>query len=368
VPVHPLLTAMLVMDMLVLLLLTGAAVCAFRVVLNWSPGDTGQAQLRLQARQEAWSLATSIAVWTYLASGLLLIAILSNILPGRVPGAMCGTGVMEACRPDGYRMLLLRFLGSVGLFCWHRLETLNRGAPLAPLTAVNARVLLAILPIVCLGYGATFQALTGLDTSRPVDCCTALYDRVGPAATAEGRRLFQPSRRFVAVRRHERGAAAPRSDTRPVDTGPRFPIGSPAGARCRMAVFRHGGPRTGLGALPLRGAAPLLPLVPLFAGTPGGRIPAADFFGPGGLRGAGVVGHNPGAQPLRPPSSGRHGAGGQVLTPSHHRRYRLCAAGGGARALVALAIRDVDHQLNSAAGRRGVRLPLLFLPNRSGLI
>lgn len=189
-PVHPLLTAMLVMDMLVLLLLTGAAVCAFRVVLNWSPGDTGQAQLRLQARQEAWSLATSIAVWTYLASGLLLIAILSNILPGRVPGAMCGTGVMEACRPDGYRMLLLRFLGSVGLFCWHRLETLNRGAPLAPLTAVNARVLLAILPIVCLGYGATFQALTGLDTSRPVDCCTALYDRVSPAATAEAAVFF----------------------------------------------------------------------------------------------------------------------------------------------------------------------------------
>ncbi len=183
--VHPLLTAMLVMDTLVLLLLTGAAACAFRVALNWSPADTKRAQLRLQAQQESWSLTTSVAVWAYLVSGLLLIAILTNILPGRLPGAMCGTGVLQACRPDGYRMLLLRFLGTVGLFCWHRLETLNRSAPLAPLTPVNARVLLALLPIVWLGFGATVQALTGLDTSRPVDCCTALYDRVGPAATDE---------------------------------------------------------------------------------------------------------------------------------------------------------------------------------------
>ncbi len=182
--VHPLLTAMLVMDTLVLLLLTGAGLCAFRVVLNWSPANTDASQLRLQARQEAWSLATSIAVWTYLASGLLLIAIFTNILPGQVPGAMCGTGVLQACRPDGYRLLMLRFLGAVGLFCWHRLEALNRSAPLAPLTPINARVLLALLPIVCLGYGATFQALSGLDTSRPVDCCTALYDRLGPAAIA----------------------------------------------------------------------------------------------------------------------------------------------------------------------------------------
>ncbi|MDJ0854526.1 MAG: hypothetical protein QNI89_00865 [Desulfobacterales bacterium] len=184
-PVHPLLTAMLVMDTLVLLLLTGAAACAFQVVLNWSPADTNHAQLRLQARQESWSLATSIAMWTYLASGLLLIAILTNILPGRVPGAMCGTGVLQACRPDGYRLLLLRFLGAAGLFCWQRLESLNRSAPLAPLTPVNARLLLALLPIVCLGYGATFQTLTGLDTTRPVDCCTALYDRIGPTAAAD---------------------------------------------------------------------------------------------------------------------------------------------------------------------------------------
>ncbi len=184
-PVHPLLTTMLVMDTLVLLLMTGAAVCAFRVVLDWSPEDTGGAQLRLQARQEAWSLATSIAAWTYLASSLLLITTLTNILPGRVPGAMCGTGVLQACRPDGYRMLLLRFLAAVGLLCWHRLESLNRSAPLAPLTPINARVLLALLPIVGLGFGATFQALTGLETTRPVDCCTALYDRIGPATAAD---------------------------------------------------------------------------------------------------------------------------------------------------------------------------------------
>ncbi len=184
-PAHPLLTAMLVMDTLVLTLVTVAAACALRVVLNWSPDDTSQSQLQLQARQEALSLVTSIATWVYIAAGLLLIGMLTNILPGLVPGAMCGTGVLQACHPDGHHMLLLRFLGAVGLLCWQRLETLNRSAPLAPLTKVNARVLLMLLPILYLGYGATFLTLTGLDTSQPVDCCTALYDRIGPVTVAD---------------------------------------------------------------------------------------------------------------------------------------------------------------------------------------
>ncbi len=184
-PAHPLLTAMLVMDTLVLILVSAAAACALRVVLGWSPADTSRAQLQLQARQEGWSLVTSIATWVYIAAGLLLIGILTNILPGLVPGAMCGTGVLQACHPEGHRMVLLRFLGVVGLLCWQRLETLNRSAPLAPLTVVNARVLLMLLPIVYLGYGATFLTLTGLDTSQPVDCCTALYDFIGPATVAE---------------------------------------------------------------------------------------------------------------------------------------------------------------------------------------
>ncbi len=184
-PAHPLLTAMLVMDTLVLTLLSGAAACALRVVLGWSPADTSRAQLQLQARQEAWSLVTSIASWVYIAAGLLLVGLLTNILPGLVPGAMCGTGVLQACHPDGHRKLLLRFLGVIGLLCWQRLEALNRSAPLAPLTKVNARVLLMLLPILYLGYGATVLTLTGLDTSHPVDCCTALYDRVGPTIVME---------------------------------------------------------------------------------------------------------------------------------------------------------------------------------------
>lgn len=184
-PIHPLLTALLVVDALVLILLTGAAASAFQVVLHWNTGDTGTRQLRLQSRQEAWSLATTLAAWVYLAAGFLLIWTLTTVLPGVVPGAMCGTGVLQACTPYGFRMLAFRFLATIGLMCWQRLETLNRSDPLAALTATNARILLMLLPIVVLGAFASFRALTGFDTGQPVDCCTALYDRIAAAPGAD---------------------------------------------------------------------------------------------------------------------------------------------------------------------------------------
>jgi hypothetical protein len=179
------------MDTLVVLLLIGAAATAFKVALHWAPEVPAPRQLALQARQEAWSLATTGAALVYLAAGLLLIGIITNILPGLVPGAMCGTGVLQACAPHGSRMLLARLLATVGLLGWQRLESLNRRDPLAVLTPTNARVLLMLLPIVLLAYGETLRTLTGFDISQPVDCCTALYDRVaGPGPTAPARGLF----------------------------------------------------------------------------------------------------------------------------------------------------------------------------------
>ncbi len=184
-PLHPLLTATLIADTLALILAAGAAVSAAQVVLHWSPGDTRRRQLRLQARQEAWSLAGSIAAWLYLAAGFLLIGTLTNVLPGIVPGAMCGTGVLQSCTPHGQRMLFMRLIATVGFFCWQRLEALNRSDPLAALTRFNARILLVVLPILGVCYAQTLQTLTGFDTSAPVDCCTALYDRVAWTAEAE---------------------------------------------------------------------------------------------------------------------------------------------------------------------------------------
>ena len=188
--IHPLLTALLVMDALVVILLSGAGATAFQVVLHWDPENTGTRQLRLQTRQEIWSLATTLAAWVYLAAGLLLIGTLTTVLPGLIPGAMCGTGVLQACAPYGFRMLAFRFLAGVGLMCWQRLETLNRSDPLAALTAANARILLMLLPVVVLGVFATFSALTSFDTGQPVDCCTALYDRIAVAPEADRSAAF----------------------------------------------------------------------------------------------------------------------------------------------------------------------------------
>ena len=174
---HPLLLAVFTTDILTVLLLLAASATAVRIVLHWNPPDTGAQQLRLQTQSETAGLAVAWAFGLHLSATATLIYGMTNILPGMVPGAMCGTGVLQAMQSGGPRMLIYRLMGLAILWIWWRIENVNQSQPEAPLVPTNARIVLLALPVFALALHAAWQAALAMDFQQPVDCCAVIYDQ-----------------------------------------------------------------------------------------------------------------------------------------------------------------------------------------------
>ena len=174
---HPLSLTVMVLDLLALLLMLTALPAALDVAAAWAPGTRDEGQLRREAGAETAALQARWALAFFLVATLVWVMAVSSVLPGLVPGAMCGTGVLQAMGGRGPCALLLR-LGALWLgYLWLAVEGLNRRLPEAVLAPVVARLFCAVLPLVLLGAVDAFQALAALNTRDPVSCCSIVYDQ-----------------------------------------------------------------------------------------------------------------------------------------------------------------------------------------------
>lgn len=183
---HPIVLAVVVADFTAALLLMAASVGAIRLVLLWRPEAASRQQLALERRAEAISLRARVSVVLFVAATAVVVIAIASILPGVVPGAMCGTGVVEAMGSTGERALWLRALAIIALAMWHLIDRLNRSCPSAPLTTAAARALLLALPAICLAVVDTSRVLLTLDVQTSVDCCAVVYDAVRATRHSEG--------------------------------------------------------------------------------------------------------------------------------------------------------------------------------------
>lgn len=172
---HPLVMAVLTLDLLALVLALYAALPYGRVLLGWAPESVSRRQVALEGATEGASMAARYAVWASLAGTGLLVVAITLSLPGLIPGAMCGTGVMSGTQGLGERALALRGLALGVLWVWRTLEGLNRSAPRPPATPQVARWHLLSLPLQALGALYTFRAMRQLDPHQPTDCCQSVY-------------------------------------------------------------------------------------------------------------------------------------------------------------------------------------------------
>ncbi len=181
---HPLLIAVVVGDLLSLLLWFGAARTAFQIVIKWVSQSAKREQIQLERRAETARLAAKFSLAVFFLSTALLIIGITNVLPAIVPGAMCGTGVLQATDGLLSRALTVRFLVFFIMMLWLTYEKLNLSRPDAPLTTYNSRVLLLALPFFLLAVITTFRGILRIDAHQPVDCCAMVYDQFGNLATA----------------------------------------------------------------------------------------------------------------------------------------------------------------------------------------
>ena len=174
---HPLQLTALAALFIGLLLLAAAAVKAFRIVIGWNPASADRAQISLEIEAEAAVVMARWALWITLFSIVLMIIGITNVFPTLIPGAMCGTGVMQAMGPAGTGFLILNFILLGILLFWNTLEKLGRRRPDCPLARLGARLLLLALPVAVLAFVQSVNAAFGVDTHRPVDCCAVVYDQ-----------------------------------------------------------------------------------------------------------------------------------------------------------------------------------------------
>lgn len=176
--IHPVSLVLLSLLAVSLVLMGRASLTSLRVVLGWAPQSDSRVQLRLERDAEAQGHASRWAFWTLLAASLVTGVHVSSVLPALVPGAMCGTGVLQASTPHGVRALLMGFLALAGLGAHRVVDQLNLRSPRGVLTLLGARVQLAVLPLVVLWVWTLATMLWSLDVHEPVDCCAALYEAV----------------------------------------------------------------------------------------------------------------------------------------------------------------------------------------------
>ena len=181
---HPLLIAVVVGDVLGLLLLIAAAKTAFQILIKWAPESAGREQIRLERKAETARLSAKFGVTLFFFSTSILILGITNVLPEIVPGAMCGTGVLQATDGLGGHALIYRFFAFFIMILWLTFEKLNLSRPDVPLTQYNSRVLLLALPFFLLAVITTFRAIMHIDTHQPVDCCAVVYDQFANLAAA----------------------------------------------------------------------------------------------------------------------------------------------------------------------------------------
>jgi hypothetical protein len=173
---HSLLLAVAVGDGLSVLLLLRAGWCALQVMSSWAPDSPGRPQLRLERRIESADIAARCGIGLFFLSSVLVVFGISNVLSAVVPGAMCGTGVVQGTAGFLNKALAFRAVAAAAAYLWAALAGLDRRQPESPLALTGARLLLLAAVLVTAAAVVNARAFSALDLQQPVDCCAVVYD------------------------------------------------------------------------------------------------------------------------------------------------------------------------------------------------
>ncbi len=175
---HPLVWAFWVATATGGLLYAAGAVQAVDVMLNWTPAQGDMAQLRRERHAETAVLLGRWALGCLTAAAFLGLVGIAGVWHRMVPGAMCGTGVLQVMGTDSSRAMIFWGVTLLILHAWRVLDGLDSHYPQGVLTQAGTRVMLIAAPFFVLAVFFSWQALMRVETVPPVSCCAAVYDQV----------------------------------------------------------------------------------------------------------------------------------------------------------------------------------------------
>ena len=175
---HPLSVSIILLDLVTFAILLISTPALFRFLLLWQSGDPAENNLNLENRFKRAAFQNSLGFRISFFSTFLFFMGVSSIFPSQIPGAMCGTGVMQALGTGGYRILVLRIgvLALFALFSHFRRFSLKTATD--PFKKTSARILLLLLPAMFLLLWETIKGLTHMNTVQPVSCCSAMLNHL----------------------------------------------------------------------------------------------------------------------------------------------------------------------------------------------
>lgn len=175
---HPLVWAFWAAALSGSLLFALAAWRAMDVAVNWAPMQADHDQLWRERHAETAALLGHGSMVCLTAAALMGLAGIALVWHRIVPGAMCGTGVLQAMGISGRRAMLFWGLTLSLLYGWQVLDRLDRHHPQGALIPAGARLLITATPFLTLALFYSWQALMRVETAPPVSCCAAVYDQV----------------------------------------------------------------------------------------------------------------------------------------------------------------------------------------------
>ncbi|HEY3450284.1 MAG TPA: nitrous oxide reductase accessory protein NosL [Myxococcales bacterium] len=120
-------------------------------------------------------------------ASLALVGAVASTSKALVPGAMCGTGVLQAMGGEGGKALALQALALLTLSASWTLDSLRRKRPDSKLAESSARLSLLSLAVQGVASLGVLRAILALDPHRPVDCCSLVYGRAAATQAASPR-------------------------------------------------------------------------------------------------------------------------------------------------------------------------------------
>jgi hypothetical protein len=175
---HPLVWAFWAAALSGSLLYAVAAARAMDVAVNWSPMQADPDQLARERHAETLALLGHGSLVCLTAAALMGLTGIALVWHRIVPGAMCGTGVLQAMGISGRRAMLFWGLTLILLYGWQVLDRLDRHHPQGVLIPADARLLITAAPFLALSLVYSWQALMRVEAAPFVSCCAAVYDRV----------------------------------------------------------------------------------------------------------------------------------------------------------------------------------------------